>query len=544
MLHEKASLEVKVAYNKYKHKQWIRFSGMSAIVAGTLIPLFSVLDYLVYPEWFKTFAQLRLACTANIVFLVVVSLFLRNARVKFFTMIGALCIQLMINYMIVVTEGADSGYYAGLNLTVIAMGLILPAVTHETIIFGATTIGLYVLACIYSGMLGNNNALVEHVFFLLGTAIIASFSTYFLERRRYQEFLLSYELAQRNRELDELNRQRADFFANISHELRTPLTLILAPVQEILTGSTHLPDRLATRLGVVKDNALRLLKLVNDLLDVIRMEEGAQKLEIRPVNLSGLISALVEGMVYLAATKNIELEKQLPTSPLVVEADSRSLEKILVNVINNAIKFTQQGGAITVSLSRHGSEAVVQVRDNGIGIDKQDQERIFERFRQVDGTSTRRYRGTGLGLALVKELTEHMGGSVGVDSELGKGTCVTLKFVCSAQQNLTFEETIDVEEDNIELLHRHAEQRGGLELDDVDIVQENDTGASDRPKILVVEDEPDMRRYLVELLGEDFFVLQAKTGTEGLKKALDHEPEVVLWILCFRKWTVWKYVSA
>ncbi len=295
--------EVSLAYERYRDSQWIRFSGMSALVAGTLVPCFSVLDYVVYPEWFGPFARLRIACTISIFFIFLIALLDRKRHVKFFTMIGAMLIQLMVNYMVVMTEGADSGYYAGLNLTVIAVGLILPAVLHETVLFGFTTVSLYTFACYLNGNLGVENTLIENLFFLVGTAIIASFSTYYLEVRRRQEFLLSFELEQRNKELDELNRRRAEFFANVSHELRTPLTLILAPVQEVLSGSTYLPDKLASRLGVVRDNGLRLLKLVNDLLDVVRLEEGKETLDRTPLDFSSMLSGIVDSMVYLADHK-------------------------------------------------------------------------------------------------------------------------------------------------------------------------------------------------------------------------------------------------
>ena len=143
--------DVASAYENYRHSQWVRFSGISALVAGILVPVFSVLDYLVYPELFWLFVKLRAGCTLVIVLLIVSSVVTENRYVKLFTLIGGVTIQMMINYMVMVTEGAESGYYAGLNLTVIAMGLILPAVLYETIIFSAGTATLYASACVLSG---------------------------------------------------------------------------------------------------------------------------------------------------------------------------------------------------------------------------------------------------------------------------------------------------------------------------------------------------------------------------------------------------------
>jgi signal transduction histidine kinase len=520
--------EVSSAYNTYRHSQWIRFSGMSALVAGILIPVFGVLDYLLYPDRFWLFIGLRIACIILIALLVLLSAHTGNRHVKLLTMAGAFLIQVMINYMVVITGGADSGYYAGLNLTVIAMGLILPAVLYETIFFVTATVALYASACAVSGSIRDGNTLIENLFFLIGTGIIAAFSTHFLERRRYLEFLLSYQLEQRNKELDALNRRRTEFFANVSHELRTPLTLILAPIQELLSGSILLSDKVASRLSIVRDNGLRLLKLVNDLLDIIRFEEGKGKLDSTPLNISSVVRGTAEGMIYLADTKEIELTWSVAREDIIVNGDVRALEKILANLVNNSIKFTPKGGAVRVEADVAGCDAVIRVNDSGIGISIDEQEHIFDRFHQVDGSSTRQYRGTGLGLALVKELTEQMEGRVEVQSEIEKGTCISVRFPLSSDAtDLLSVSTLD-NEDGIEQMHRQAEQRGGLVIEDPDTWDKPDSLVTNRPTLLIVEDEPDMRRYLVDLLEVDYNVLQARTGNLGLSIALEKEPELVL----------------
>lgn len=520
--------DVASAYRDYTRAQWLRFSLISSVIAASLIPIFSVLDFMIYPEWGERFLVLRLSCTVLIMVLAsVVSRRLR-AHVKGVTVALFLMIQVMILVMILVTDGAASTYYAGLNLTVIAMGLLLPTRVGETLGFCVVTYLGYWLACAANATSAMGVDFLGNLFFLVSTGTIASLSSHFLGTRRYSEFLLSYQLELRNRELADLDRQKTIFFANVSHELRTPLTLILAPVQDLLEGREQLSERVRARLQAVRDNALRLLKLVNDLLDVIRLEEGHETLQSRPVDVDRLLGGLVEAMTHLAATKGLRVVADLAAGPQLVLGDLRALEKVFVNLIANAIKFTDADGVIRVTSRSQDGRVIVAVQDNGIGIAKADQAHIFERFRQADGSSTRRYRGTGLGLALVKEMTERMNGAVSVASVPGVGTTMTVRL--PAVSGVVPDLVAPASEDPIEAMHRLAEYRGGLAVDGPDdgSVAVPVAGAPDRARVLVVDDEPDMRRYLVGILEPEYLVLQARDGAEGLRLALDLEPDLIL----------------
>lgn len=520
--------EFVAAYRDHKNAQWLRFSVYSAWLAITLVPGFAILDYLIYPGHMVDFLTLRISCTTIVGMFAVISVRYLESYAKQLTIAGYCLIQLMIAYMIYVTNGPSSSYYAGLNIALIGMGFFLPTVLLETLLFSLVTLALYGVSVTYSHSFEIGPSFYAKVFFLLSTGVIATASSFFLERRRYNEYLLSFQLEQRNEELDELNRQKSHFFSNVSHELRTPLTLILAPLQEMLGTGRHLPDSIASRLGVVRDNALRLLKLVNDLLDVITMEEGKDKLESVPVELNSVLRALLNSMDHLAHAKSVSLTGRPNDTPLAVEGDPRALEKIFVNLLSNAIKFTEKGGGIHVESGIDHSNVLVRVRDTGIGIERDEQAHIFDRFHQVDASSTRRYRGTGLGLALVKELTERMGGSVEVDSAPGKGTCMSVRLPLATFTTGELLASGEAELDEIEAMHRQAEQKGGLAVEDPGLENELDIAGDDRPKLLIVEDEPDMRRYLVDLLEEEYHVLQARTGTEGLRTTLEKEPDLVL----------------
>lgn len=507
--------------------QWLRYSKISAGVSIVLVPLFALLDWLVYPEEFVFFLQLRVLCAASIL-MVVLTAIRWGRRLLPLASVGCLIlIQIMIAWMIAVTDGQYSGYYAGLNLPIIGIGLFLPTVFLQTLLFCVLSLLLYTGACLYAGGGELGIPYVENCFFFVATGMIATYATWVLQGRRRTEFTLSYELAARIRELHYLNRKRTDFFSNISHELRTPLTLILAPVQEILSEGVRLPDALAGRLMVVRDNGLRLLKLVNELLDIVRLEENVDGLSRVPTDANGILRSVVDSMLHLAEAKGLELKKDVPRGDLVVEGDQRALEKIFVNLVGNAIKFTESGGWIAVRSFPQGSWAIVEVEDNGIGIARSEQGHIFERFRQADGSSTRRYRGTGLGLALVKEMTERMGGAVSVDSEPGRGTTMKIRLPLSDQRPVP--EEVGEEPDVIEAIHRMAERQGGLQLESpVEPPDPNVADGEERPLVLVVEDEPDMRRYLCDILERDYRVVQARDGREGLSLALERDPDLIL----------------
>lgn len=519
--------EFERSYAAYLEAQWVRYSTFSAGIATVLVPVFSFLDWLVYPDWFVGFLCARILCAAVIAIVVVATV--KGARGLLPpASVGCLVlIQIMIAWMIAVTEGQDSGYYAGLNLPIIGMGLFLPTALLQTMLFCGLSLALYTGACLVGGAGELGIPYVENSFFVVATGVIAIFSTWFLHRRRRTEFTLSYELEGRIQELDFLNRKRTDFFSNISHELRTPLTLILAPVQEILSEGNRLPDALAGRLMVVRDNGLRLLKLVNELLDLIRLEENVDGLELRPLEVNRLVRGVVDSMLHLADAKGLQLNRALCEGDLVVEGDYRALEKIFVNLVGNSVKFTKPGGWVSVRSRIEEGWAVIEVEDNGVGIALSEQGHIFERFRQADGSSTRRYRGTGLGLALVKEMTERMGGAVLVESEPGHGTTMTVRLPRSNSTPVFEDDGGEV--DVIQAIHRMAERQGGLELESPAEHPESDSGTTPgRPLVLVVEDEPDMRRYLSEILQREYQVVQARDGQEGLRLALERDPELIL----------------
>ncbi|WP_353250511.1 ATP-binding protein [Salinisphaera sp. T31B1] len=438
--------------------------------------------------------------------------------------------QLAIAYMIYAAGGFGSTYYAGLNLAILAMGFVMPFTVVESIILAVLTLCLYLTAgLVHTGPSADPGLVYNNVYFMIITAVISAIAVYFNRRRRYTEFRLNYELNLRNRDLAELDRVKSEFFANISHEFRTPLTLILAPLERLLEAERRLPAGVAESLDLIRQNGLRLLRLVNDLLDVIRLEEAKVELDRRPLRLDTLIDGAVHAMKQLAQTRGIALENRPARSPIYISGDRSALEKILFNVIGNSLKFTNEGGTVHVSVDVGDGTAMVAVEDTGIGISSAHLPYMFARFRQGDSSATRKYAGTGLGLALVKEFAERHGGSVSVTSELGRGTCVRISL-----PTLTEPEIGQVEPDrdpppslNSSDWFDAATSQYALSAK-TSAIHGDVAGHGSGKTVLVIDDEPDMRRYLVDLLAEEYRVLVATNGVEGLEMTRRHRPDMLV----------------
>ncbi len=246
------------------------------------------------------------------------------------------------------------------------------------------------------------------------------------------------ELAQANLSLYELNNLKNDFLATMSHELRTPLNSILG-FSDLLDTATNLNDKQHRYLKNITASGKHLLALINDILELAKIESG--KMEVRPVEFSmtDLISERVDSIRPLAERKNIDVSCQMPSEIPVVFQDYGKLQQILNNLLSNAVKFTPEGGQIKVAVKRVGSSKVsISVEDNGIGIPVEDQELIFEKFRQgrsggINGDNLKRdFEGTGLGLSIVRELCRLLDGDIHLKSEFGRGSTftVTLPMIC------------------------------------------------------------------------------------------------------------------
>jgi two-component system phosphate regulon sensor histidine kinase PhoR len=233
-------------------------------------------------------------------------------------------------------------------------------------------------------------------------------------------------------QLRRLEHVRQEFVANASHELKTPLTSIKACVESLLDGAMDEPDVRLNFLQTINEQSERLDRLVRDLLALTRIETEENRPPLHPVDLAETVHACVSRQINKAERKNMHLLTEPPQMPVEVFADEEALEQILDNLIDNAIKYTNPGGTITVRWQMAGQLCLLEVEDTGIGIPQAAQARIFERFYRVDRARSRELGGTGLGLSIVKHLVQQLDGKVSVTSKLGKGSTFSIELKTAA----------------------------------------------------------------------------------------------------------------
>lgn len=331
-------------------------------------------------------------------------------------------------------------------------------------------------------------------------------------------FLRAQEVSEANRKLREVDRLRTNFFANISHELRTPLTLILGPVARMLgeaePGSPNLRG-----LETIERNAKLLLKQVNDLLDVAKLEAGQLDLNYAKSDIAQFARILAANFETLAHDQRVAVTVHAPET-LLVEIDEEKLERVLLNLLSNAFKFTPAGGGIDISVEQGGDEAVIRVADSGPGIPAHARTKVFERFQQLEDAG--KTGGTGLGLSIVKEFVTLHGGSVHIeDSPLG-GAAFVVRLPLQAPAGVTVtEQRLAARRDpSVVFL---AELRDRL----TDTTPEEQR-APHGGLVLIVDDNADMREHLIGILAPHHRIETAANGFDGLNKIVELLPDLVI----------------
>jgi signal transduction histidine kinase len=345
--------------------------------------------------------------------------------------------------------------------------------------------------------------------------------------------------------LAEIDRAKTAFFSNVSHEFRTPLTLMLGPLEDELNERANpLPPERRQRLETAHRNSLRLLKLVNTLLDFSRIESGRIQASYEPVDLAAYTAELASVFRSAVEKNGLTLAVNCPPLPEPVYVDRDMWEKIVLNLISNALKHTFTGG-IEVALRWGGDRAELSVTDSGIGIAEAELPRLFDRFHRVKGARSRTHEGSGIGLALVQELSRAHGGSVEVQSREGQGSTfiVTLK---AGQAHLPAERIGTARTQNStatgaaayveEALHWTSDP-ADVPTSEVSRAQPGPTTATEgleaqpapaRSRILWVDDNADMRDYVARLLAPSYEVLPFADGAAALAAAQATPPDLVL----------------
>ncbi|PWV55843.1 ATP-binding protein [Chitinophaga sp. S165] len=329
--------------------------------------------------------------------------------------------------------------------------------------------------------------------------------------------------------LMEIDRAKTVFFSNISHEFRTPLTLMLGPLEELLSQNegTFTPDQEAHIMATHR-NALRLLRLVNTLLDFSRIEADKVRAQYFPVDLTELTEDIAS--TFRAAMEHAELHFTVDCRSLTMPAyvDREMWEKIILNLLSNAFKYTLRG-SITVSLKQENDHAVLRVEDTGVGIPAEEMPHMFERFHRIKHTRGRTYEGTGIGLSLVKELVQLHHGEISVASEEGIGSAFTVRLPLGSAhlpEDQIMEKSIDNHASG--LSDAYVTEALHLGRDNGTVMNDHVPAGEEKARLLVVDDNADMRDYLQRLLEKQYSVDTAANGKEALDKINANLPELVI----------------
>ena len=335
-----------------------------------------------------------------------------------------------------------------------------------------------------------------------------------------EEMETAYERAR------ELERMKTEFFANVSHELRTPLALILGPAQRLMeTGA--LDERQRGDVDLIQRNARTLLKHVNDLLDVSRFEAGKLEPSYVRTDLAKTVRTVAGNFDGLAADRKMSFRVEAPET-LDADVDADKIQRILLNLLSNAFKFTPSSGTVRCTLTvredrGERGEVVIEVADSGPGIAAQHRERVFDRFGQLDASATRRFGGTGLGLAIAKDFATVHGGTIDVDDAAEGGALLRVVIPRRAPAGATVAEHVA----EVEAVRSEAEIQAIEELEAR--VNAMGRGADHAlPLVLVVEDNPDMNRFVAETLEADYRVERALDGKAGLVKTRELRPDLIV----------------
>jgi len=329
-----------------------------------------------------------------------------------------------------------------------------------------------------------------------------------------------FELKSKESEsLQEIDRAKSRFFTSISHEFRTPLTLILDPAEQLLKDEDANPRHLRFTNLIIK-NAQRLLFLINQILDLAKLNSSQIKLKLEETDLGHFLRPVAQSFRSMAESLGLGFLILMPDQPVWVWIDKARIEQVVINLISNAFKFSTSG-EIILEITEEIDTVYIRVKDCGMGIPEDQIEHIFDNFYQVENPSTKDMAGTGVGLYLVKQLVQLHHGLVEVSSELDKGSTFTVCLL-KGKDHFLPEQVFSGSQPQIRANSPDLETALSAKM------SVKETPGIFRPKLLILEDNPDMAQYLEEVLSEVYLVIKAKHGEEGFRHALEMNPDVVI----------------
>ena len=383
---------------------------------------------------------------------------------------------------------------------------------------------------IYNNQRTFNNILISSLLLVLflGTTVFFSWRknkriTKKLQFQNEEISRQSKQLIEFSAKAEDAHQARLNFFTNISHEFRTPLTLIFAPLGELI-ANTRIQQETKQSLQLIQRNVMRLYRLVSQLMDFRKIEFKKMKLHVSEIDLVSFTKEIVDSFKILAKNKNIDLEFFTTERCLYVWCDTTLMDKVIFNILSNAFKFTNEYGLVHVTITKNSAEAIIKIEDNGIGMTREVIDHAFEPFFQGEYEN---YKGTGLGLALSKELMELHHGSIAANSEQRKGSSfeITLPLGNQNFDKSEFEHNI-----NKETAINEDADIYTTDLYNIKSIPEQSFGAI-LPKyltILIIEDNNEMRDYLASRLGTEYNIIEAADSNAALNAAFDAVPDLIL----------------
>jgi DNA-binding response OmpR family regulator len=343
------------------------------------------------------------------------------------------------------------------------------------------------------------------------------------ELKNINEKVMAY-----SNQAEEANQQKLTFFTNISHEFRTPLTLILSPLEELLEKKEL--SHFRKEHNLIKTNALRLLRLVNQIMDFRKIDVGKMQIRVTESDLVTFVEEVVDAFQRPAQKKGIQLVFTHEKNLIPLWYDRSMLDKVLFNLLSNALKFTPRGGKINVKMEHNHLEehVLVVVEDSGTGMSKQDLENVFSRFYQGEQN---RSLGTGIGLALSKEIIQLHQGDISVQSVEGRGTRFEIKLK-------TGKAHFDESQLGTRMEGHVFEDSSIMEFDIAEEIPESDESSDVNLKehtLLIIEDNRELRKYLVQRLKQRYNIVEAETVKDGIDKAYEEVPDLIICDLMLRK---------
>src|SRR6266446_4789622 len=493
----------------------------SCWVAMVIIP-FTIVAYdgAYYPAQLTRGAIAAAAADALILLLLIAlrrHAFDQHPWLPFALLAGVICnVTEAVNLLL--TGGTESDFVFPYYLISFGIAILFPAPLMAVIVTAfLLPVGYLAVAIAGHEPLGAKH-FASNLMLLVDSALITCIGNRVVTNLFLREVKLRIDLEKANERLRELDRLKSEFFANVSHELRTPLTLILAPASS-LTRESHGRLEPAQRAFVdtIHRNATRLLQLINDLLLLAKLESGEPRIDRVPVDVGSTVLRLTREAQAYAHSLDLQLEVEVARGgPFVWNGDERHLDRILLNLVSNACKFSRHGGTVTLAVGSDREGIWLSVTDEGIGIAPQDVDRIFDRFVQVEASANRRAQGTGIGLSIVKQLVMLHGGRITVQSEPDRGSTFVVHL--SAVPRIAA---------GAPATQSSAPEVSRVKLEPAVSIAPVPTGVSGN-RVAVVEDNPELLAYLSQELGRWYRVIPFQESTKAVDAIVADPPELIV----------------